>query len=362
MFDIGEIVFQVPEKNDIFDNYYDDFGNIPTTLYNEYYIFNLEGFINECIKKYDNCKLKEKNLSLIYFEENLNLSQFKTRLGYLICYYLNLKKNKKSFYKILFKAFLDIYKELEKKNITLFQKLRIITFYIKEIVSNNGLILIKLFFLNEYNSNNPYSLAYKLNKEEINNLNELSRLFLAYMQIDSIISYNYYIDAKSYSFTLGPLFVIKFHLLSYYEEFIFTYRGISDFYITQTPEKITVINEKMLFGKEIGEDDIIDLEDINQSKNYALSIAFEFRHEKNRHQKRTNINFQNDTSLFFVRDLNIQKIVQKVDNKFKDENGRIIESFISTDINIIKDLKTNLIYGELLNYKYYIKKILMNYC
>ena len=45
-----------------------------------------------------------------------------------------------------------------------------------------------------------------------------------------------------------------------------------------------------------------------------------------------------------------------MDNKNKDENGRIIESFISTDINIIKDLKTNLIYGELLNYKYYIKK------
>jgi len=69
--------------------------------------------------------------------------------------------------------------------------------------------------------------------------------------------------------------------LSYYEEFIFTSRAPSEYYATQTPEKITVINESILFKKEIGEKEIIDIEDINESKNYALSASFELRHEKN---------------------------------------------------------------------------------
>ena len=88
-------------------------------------------------------------------------------------------------------------------------------------------------------------MANKFNLEEIDNINEFSRLFLAYIQSDSFILYNYYINTFSYSFSMEPLYMIKYHLKSNYEEFFFTSREISDKYAYQAlDEKITIINEK----------------------------------------------------------------------------------------------------------------------
>ena len=57
-----------------------------------YNIKNKDRF-NKYIEKYEICKLDKNNSHLLEdFEENISLSQYKTRLGYLICYYLYLKK------------------------------------------------------------------------------------------------------------------------------------------------------------------------------------------------------------------------------------------------------------------------------
>lgn len=58
----------------------------------------------------------------------------------------------------------------------------------------NRVTSLELHFFEDLNSNNPYNLANKFNIEEINNLNEFSRLFLAYIQQDSYILFNYYIN------------------------------------------------------------------------------------------------------------------------------------------------------------------------
>ena len=124
--------------------------------------------------KYANCNLQKDSHLLLNFDEDITLSQYKTRLGYLICYYFNLKKDENSFYRYIYKYLIDINIDLSDKDIGLFKKLRLITFYLREKVTNR-VTSLELHFFEDLNSNNPYNLANKFNIEEINNLNEFSR-------------------------------------------------------------------------------------------------------------------------------------------------------------------------------------------
>ena len=361
IFNLEDIKIPLINSNSIFDDYYDDFGNIYDELIEYDYDINNLDIFNHCIEKYQNCDLDKRNTHLLAnFDENITLSQYKTRLGYLICYYLDLKKSNKLFPKYLCIHLKTLNFLLIKRKIDLFKKLRIITFFLRENIIKKSSSL-KLFFFDELNPNNPYTLAYKFNIQEIDNINEFSRLFFAYIQLDSFILYNHCIKTLSYSFSMEPLFMIKYHLKSNYEEFFFTSRGISDKYAFQAlDEKITVINEKSLFNKGIYDEEIIDIEDINESKNYALSISMEFRHEKNTHQKLSGKNIGQLSPLFYVRDLEFKKISLKVtiEDKIieKGESGWMIESFICPVTSKIKELKTGLIYGELLDYKLFTNK------
>ena len=274
------------------------------------------------------------------FEDRITLSQYLTRLGYLICYYLSLNEKNNSFLKNFRIHLISIDFQLEGKDIDLYKKLRIITFYLRENLSSTE--TKKLYFFDELNSNNPYSLAKEFNINEINNLTEFSRLFLAYLQLDSYILFNYHINQVSYSFSMEPLHLIKYHLKSNYEEFFFTSREKSDEYSFQAPdEKITIINEKNLFNKSHSDLELTEIKEVNESKNYALSISMEFRHE-NSHQKIERKNMGLLSSPFYFKDLKYEKI---------ESVGRIVESFISPDKDKLEDLKTKLIYGELLDFQ-----------
>lgn len=358
IFNINEIKLNANEMNNIFDNYYDEFGDIFNKLIENEETFDLKDFVNKCISKYNECNLNKRNSHLLsYFEDKITLSQYKTRLGYLICYYFNLNKDKKSFENEFMLILNQINIQIKKKKITLFQKLRIFFFYLREFSISAGYHNLKLIFFEDYSPNNPYALGNNLNIEEIKNLSEYSRLFFPYLQIDSHILFNYYINETSYSYTLEPLFIMKYNLLINYEEFFFVTRIDSDKYAYITDdERITVINEKTLFKREINDDNVVDIEEIEESKRYALSISMEFRHEKNCHEKKQQKNGIKNSPVFFSRDLKYEKIEIKIDGKRKGESGRIVESFIIPDLKKIKRLKVGLIYGELLDYKYYIQK------
>ena len=60
----------------------------------------------------------------------------------------------------------------------------------------------------------------------------------------------------------------------------------------------------------------------------------------------------------YVKDLKFETKEKKLEqtNEIKGESGEMIEKFISTDESIINDLKTKLIYGELLDYNLFIDK------
>ena len=120
IFNIKEINVPVFEKNDIFDNFYDDFGNIHDEIKNNDYNINNE-ILHKFIDKYNNSPMKNNNYHLIgNFEENISLSQYKTRLGFIICYYFNLKQESDSFSTdfCVYLRNIDFY--LKNKNIELF--------------------------------------------------------------------------------------------------------------------------------------------------------------------------------------------------------------------------------------------------
>ena len=64
-----------------------------------------------------------------------------------------------------------------------------------------------------------YYKAQEFNLKEIENINEYSRLFPAYLQMNSYIFLNYLLNNDSYSLSIEPLFILKKHLMSNYEGF-----------------------------------------------------------------------------------------------------------------------------------------------
>ena len=323
------------ESNDIFNDYYDQFGNIFNDFINNAYKVE---YINQCITSYKTCALDKSNSILLqYFDENITLSQYKTRIGYLLCYFLysNQKNNQKLV--ICLFAILTI---LEKCETSLFKKLRIIYFYLRQnILLNNKNIYFHFLPNSKNDENDPYILAHNFNIDEINNFDEFSRLFFAYLQLDSFILYNYFINQNTYSFSLEPLHIMKYHLLQNYDEFYFVTKESSDKYAYQTcDEKITVINEKSLLGNKIQFlDDITKGKDLEETKNYAWSISMEIRHERNFHQKRANKTQRKNSSTYFCRDLKYFKIVKSEEEPTIGESGRMVESFISPEPEFIKE-------------------------
>ena len=358
------MVFSEQNDNSYFDNYYSEFGNIITLLDEKNIDF---GKLREmCLKIYSESKIEKSNDIIIstYCNE-LTLSQYKTRLGLLICYYFNL-------YNEDFKRIIRQYKYIamqmdddnDNVNITLLQRLRIIIFYLDKKLNDSNSIN-DIIFLSQYNKDTPYVLASEFNKNEIKHLNEFSRYFSAYLQLDSFILKNYYIDKQSFSFSLELLFVMKHYLLSFYEGFIFTSTEKSDQYAYMSEQHdITVINEENLFTKCTNYDKLRRINDKKISKNYALPISFEFRHEKNSHQKRRNKNPRVFSPCVFYKDGKYEEIREKiiVNRKKgkevieKGESGRMVERYLCDDNKRFELLKNIPIFGELLDYTYFVEK------
>ena len=85
----------------MYNKYYDVFGNIIDYLYNNYKSVEeneKQNFVNECLIKLEKY-FKElyiiNFLSNTIYDENITLSQLKTRLGIIASYYLYIIKNKK---------------------------------------------------------------------------------------------------------------------------------------------------------------------------------------------------------------------------------------------------------------------------
>ena len=83
----------------------------------------------------------------------------------------------------------------------------------------------------------------------------------------------------------------------------------------------------------------------------------EFRHEKNSHQKKNIRNRFEDSPIYYCDNGNIKKLIYfNEKNQNVREDGKLVESFINSDPNIIRILKDKKIFGELLDYYLFIQK------
>ena len=292
---------KIESDNMNYDDYYKYFADIPDLFTNEEY--KEEELKEICIKRIGQSKINFNEENINYSSITLlKYSQFKTRFGILICYYMNKINNIDSINDFQSWCYY-IKKKFKASIITYAQKLRIIIFYFRKKFENPN-SLSDIIFFSKLSKNSPYVLARELNKQEIINMTEFSRFFPAYLQFDSYITENYYQKGESFSFSLKPLFIMKFYLLNNYEDFIFTTKEASDELAYQTEcEDITVINENNLFSYNYNNLKVIkNIDDIVEAKNLALPISIEFRHEKNSHQKRKNKNPKHLSPFWFYRD------------------------------------------------------------
>ena len=226
-----------------YDAFYDSFGNIYDYMKNE----NIEN--NQAIEFYK--KYEKLNVSLfdkMTFDQEITKSQLKTKMGILISYYINKNKDKKEFRKLVtFRNIQNIIKKIEsiKDKFVNCQILRIFSYLLRAKIQDKN--ETEILVLSEEKEDSAYLLAQNFIIEEIDNINEFSRLFIGYLQMDSIILYNYQISENSYSLSIEPLFIIKHHLKSNYEGF-FLLEETDDKILgwTEKRENITIINEQYL--------------------------------------------------------------------------------------------------------------------
>jgi len=359
IFDIKEIssIEKGVSDNSYYNEYYEDFGDIISVV--EDNKIDVKTKKNICVKRYNKSKIvKSEEVLKSSLRGEINLSQYKTRIGLILCYHISQCKTDFDVNNVIIQ-FNAINSNFTLMNLTFSQKLRIVIFFLGKKI-NDPYSLGDFIYFPELDSKSPYVLARDLNKNEINNLTEFSRLFCAYLQIDSYILYNYLKSKKSFSFSLELLFIMKFILLSNYEDFIFTTKEHSDeFAYNSSNENITVINEANVFTNNV-QVSIKKVNEIEVSKNLAFPLSMEFRHEKNSHQKRNNKNIKSFSPFLFYRDGNFVEIKEekKIDGKtvVKGEAGRMVESFLDTNTSVILELKAFHIFGDLLDYKYFIGK------
>ena len=176
--------------------------------------------------------------------------------------------------------------------LTFHQKMRIIdTFFInyfnsehKEKKNKNP---CKFWNIKDYphNTNNSYALALLFNKNIIKNLKENSALTTGYLQLDSYILTNYFINEpnKIYSLSNEPLVLMKYHLLICYDEFLLIYNqppknGSKLHTFFNNKNRITLINERIIFDANDSE--------YFEGKNKAFPISMLLFHEKDLYSKK----------------------------------------------------------------------------
>ena len=288
-FNLKEILTIYPFQlldNNIYDKYYDEFGNIidylsKNNINNE----DKAKFIDECIiklSKYFNILQIFDFLSNVKYDENISLSQFKTLLGIISSYYLYLtKKNQEDTTENTLEL-MAIYNSIMKNNefLSLNQMLRIFILLTRRRFEFNQ--RSKLLILKPENSKySAYYEAQEFNIKEIKNINEYSRFFSGYLQIDSYILHDYFSNDDSYSFSIEPLFILQKHLESNYEGFLILEKQNNNIIAWTEPDvQITIINEYNLFQRTAIKN-ISVIKDEKIRKNHAFGISIVLRHEKN---------------------------------------------------------------------------------
>jgi hypothetical protein len=359
-------------SNNFFDNYYDTFGDIYDKIIKEKKEEeeekekkeekvkkekkekkekDIEEFLDKKDKLFSSILIKTHFKDACIYDDKMTLSQYKARIGLIICFYWNILKKKKMENSKFFKLIKDLFEKYTEKNLNFYEIIRLLIFALNEFVINNSSSNLELCFVSDLDEDSPYSLAYKFNKEQIESLDEFSALFEAYIQLDSFKAYNYLHSRVTYSFSMELNFMIKYHLLSTYEDFFYIKRieGIETAYL-DVFTRITVINEATTFKNQ--KKHIYNINDL-EAKNYAMPISINFLHEKSGHYKYFLKNIHEISPMIYFRGLRAEVEVTFQSGIINGESGKMIENFICHKKEIITALSKKLIFGHLLSKEYF---------
>ena len=347
---------EIEISNDYFDKYYESFGDIYDIIKsnNSRYYNNIEEKLETKLIKYKHI-INENKINILNtnnFYESMTLSQFKSWFGLVICEFANKSKSNKYKVKDVLSNADEILYITKDKKLKYKDIIRILIFTLKQTLIKK--IDIKPKFISELNKINPFFLAYDFNKKQIMKLGEFSALFQAYLQLDSYKAYNYIHSEYTYTFSLELVFMIKYQLLSTYEEFFFTQHNQSNEYaFIDYNTKITVINMIRTFGENFKESLVTN--NINISKNYAMPLALHLIHLKSGNYKYSLKNNEFQCPIIYFRGLRIEIEISnnRSIGEFYGESGRIIENFICKNKYIIHQLYSNFIFGDFFAMEYF---------
>ena len=193
---------------------------------------------------------------------------------------------------------------------------------------------IKLIFFDEIEDEFSYKIAFNFNINVIKNLTETSALTQGVLQLDSYILTNYILKNdnsyyKSYTLSNEPLVMMKNHLLSNYENFLFIiYEKSSGQYIKNASQdrsnRITNVNEKAIFDDNNSENLF--------GKDNALPISYALFHEKDSHSKKNfkNLHIKSPIICYKIKGINILNE--------PEDGSKFIESMLGNK-EFIKDIK-----------------------
>ena len=346
-FPIQKDNFKLKEEYKIFYNFLEIMGNknVNKEQKKEYLEsiekYNKDSDIEQLVNNYD-----------IDFS-NINYENYIIFINMSLFYYYNQTPSKN----YLIREFKTKFKLLKKINISYNVKIRIMRFICRESCKIiDGDRKIHLLFMDDLEDDSSYKIAINYNINMINNLNEKSKLYIPFLQLDSFILYNYYINSYSYTLSVEPLILTKKHLLSSYDNFIFIYKEEEkDNFITlayqHTYNDVTAINEYGLFPLKI----ICD-SDMIKGNNYAVPISLELLNERNGHSKKNKKSKRNLKPLYFYTKKKIviaDKDYQSIDaltNESKGEAGLLVEYFIRyKKKSLFKELRNNCTLGNIIN-------------
>ena len=361
IYELEEIInkFQ-PKKKIIFKSneykmFYDYFSFIKKNITE---VMNDNEYL-ESLEKYKKDPMIH-NLIIIYDIDfnNISYESYIIYINLCLFYYLNQTKYKEE----LVYEFEKNFNILIKSKLSYFDRIRIMRFICKEYIKiADEDRRYDLLILDNINERNSYKIANNYNIKIINNLKENSKLYIAFLQLDGYILYNYIINSYSYTLSLEPLIVTKAHLLSSCDNFIFItkekpHKNNVTYAYQNIKNDVTAINEYGLFYKINNRSS-----DLLKGNNFAVPISAELLHERNGHSKKDKKNKRNQSPLYFytrtnlkIADENFQEIIEKDKdndkNNPKGEAGLLVEYFVRyKSKNLMSNLKTNFNLGNIIN-------------
>ena len=402
---LSENEFQILEKSlDKFDEKYEkfiDFNSLSneqrkmlfselTELSKKISSDELYSFIVEP-NNYKIDPLNKKMLTLFYMDFNLNQFLEISDLIENMPNQFELARFKASKYRTMVKT---IFTELNNdKNINMNQKiqiLRTITIFFNNSLhkDENNIFGVEYINLNNISKQNPYFKSIEMLKKLISEITEDSRLFEAFMYFDSDIIQNILMKNSQAEYDYINIFGRKTKLnqpeyITEYGMSLMTEKEIKEHLTNLLPsiiikidsninmralyEKKTgqiIINEFQIFGTFIKENEKLFKIEPN---NYVLPITMEILLDILGHALLRSNKNQDENSPLVLRDskydFQVQKLMKKVrldtNNEIrvnKGESRKVLEHYISEDINVIQKLKKRNSIIELNDIKYWTGK------